>query len=63
MKPTQMTEGTEVFTNFTNAMRAVFSVPHSVMVQRLKVHSAEVETNPSRRGPKRKPKVPPSAPA
>jgi hypothetical protein len=51
-----MIEGTEAFTRFENAMRAVVAVPHSEIKQRIESHRKESALNPNRRGPKPKKK-------
>ena len=58
MKPhTEMIEGTEAFTRFTAAMRAVLSVPHSAIKAEVDRHRAEAAKNPNRPGPKPKRKA------
>jgi len=56
MKTLEMIEGTEAFTRFENAMRAVVAVPHSEIKKRIDEHRKESALNPNRRGPKAKKK-------
>ena len=58
-----MIEGSEAFTRFENAMRAVVAVPHSEIKQRIEEQRKRSALNPNRRGPKPKAKrkVKPSA--
>jgi len=51
-----MIEGPEAYKRFENAMRAVLSVPHSVIKQRIDEHKRQADLNPRKRGPKRKAK-------
>ena len=51
---TEMIEGPEAFQRFKNAMKAVISVPHSVIQQRIEEHRRQAAKNPNRRGPKPK---------
>lgn len=53
-RKSEMIEGTEAFTRFENAMRAIVSVPHSEIQQRIQEHRKESALNPNRRGPKPK---------
>lgn len=55
----EMIEGPEAFKRFEEAMRAIVSVPRSVVQEKLAAHRKAVDANPNRRGPKRK--VKPSA--
>ena len=55
MKPhTEMIEGPEAFTRFTDAMRKVLTVPRAVVQQRIEEHRKQADKNPNKRGPKRK---------
>jgi len=55
MKPhAEMIEGPEAFQRFKNAMKAVISVPHSVIQQRIEEHRRSAAKNPNKRGPKTK---------
>ena len=49
-------EGTEAWTRFNDAMKAVISVPHSVVKEKIEAHRKETALNPNRRGPKTKQK-------
>lgn len=60
MKAIEMVEGPEAFTRFTDAMRAIMSVPHSRVQQLVEQHKKEASQNPRKRGPKRKVKPPAS---
>jgi hypothetical protein len=58
MKPQpDMIEGTEAWTRFNNAMKAVIAVPNSVIKQRIEEHRKQAALNPNRRGPKPKRKT------
>jgi hypothetical protein len=47
-------EGLEAYQRFDSMMTALVAVPHSVIEKREKAYRKKVETNPNRRGPKRK---------
>lgn len=47
-------EGPEAVRRFKATMTKLLSVPHAVLVERLKEHRRSVDSNPNRRGPKRK---------
>lgn len=53
----------EEYNRFTNLVDKLLSVSHEEMQQREAEYRKQVEANPNRRGPKRKPKaaMPPSA--
>ena len=53
------TEGSSAAANFDKEVRFLLSVPHSMLAKRQKQYRAKVDSNPNRRGPKRK--VKPSA--
>jgi hypothetical protein len=55
----EMVEGPEAWKRFNGAMKSVLAVPHSEIQKRLEEYKREVDSNPNRRGPKRK--VKPSA--
>ena len=50
----EMDEGPQAFERFRNAMKAVVSVPRSVVQKQIEKHRKEVAKNPNRRGPKAK---------
>lgn len=52
----EMIEGPQAFERFKNAMKAVVSVPHSVIQERIEEHRRQAAKNPNRRGPKPKKK-------
>lgn len=52
-------EGTEAFQRFDALVDSVLAVPHSLIERRQRAYRKKVESNPNRRGPKRK--VNPSA--
>jgi hypothetical protein len=52
-------EGQEAFERFDALVGAVLAVPHSLIERRQRAYRKKVESNPNRRGPKRK--VTPSA--
>jgi hypothetical protein len=55
MKPaTQLTEGPEAFTNFTNAMRKMISIPKEELLRREAAYKINADQNPNKRGPKKK---------
>jgi hypothetical protein len=54
MDTVEMIEGSEAFTRFENAMRAVVAVPRSEIQKRIEEHRKESALNPNRRGPKPK---------
>ena len=57
MKPApEMIEGPEAFERFRNAVKAMLSVPHSVIQKRVEQHRREAAKNPNRPGPKPKSK-------
>ena len=47
-------EGPEAFQRFDEGMRQILSVPRSTLVRREKAYRKKVDSNPNRRGPKRK---------
>lgn len=47
-------EGKEAFRRFDDAMKALVAVPKAVIEEREKEYRAKVDSNPNRRGPKRK---------
>jgi len=49
-------EGIEAWTRFSDAMKAVISVPHSVIQEKIEAHLKEAALNRNQRGPKGKPK-------
>jgi len=53
------TAGPDAFSRFDNEMRFLLSVPRSTLARRERAYRKKVDTNPNRRGPKRK--VKPSA--
>lgn len=55
---TELVQGADAFTAFTNAMQRILSVDHSTIQKRIEEHRAEVDANPNRPGPKRKKKAP-----
>jgi len=55
--PAEMIEGPEAFERFRKAMKAVVSVPHSVIQKRIEEHRARAAKNPNKPGPKPKAKV------
>ena len=63
IKKPEMVEGEEAFARFRDATKAILSVPHSVIKQRIDEHREQVAKNPRRRGPKTKsnPQVPKAA--
>jgi hypothetical protein len=50
-------EGPEAFRQFDEGVRAILSVPHSILARREKAYRKKVDANPNRRGPKRKVKT------
>lgn len=52
-----MIEGPEAFKRFTDTMKAVLQVPHSVIQERIEQHRKEAAKNPNRPGPKPKRKT------
>ena len=52
-------EGPEAFRQFDAGVRRILSVPRSIIERRERAYRKKVDTNPNRRGPKRK--VNPSA--
>ncbi|HET8550716.1 MAG TPA: hypothetical protein VFL57_22065 [Bryobacteraceae bacterium] len=57
MKPRtepEMIEGSEAFTRFDNAMKAIIAVPHEEIQRRIEAHRREAAKIPNRRGPKPK---------
>jgi ribose 1,5-bisphosphokinase PhnN len=54
MRKLEMVEGPEAFQRFSKAMKAVISVPHAVIKQRLEEQRREAAKNPNKRGPKPK---------
>ena len=59
MKPESPTlpechEGPEAGKRFDEGVRQILSVPRSTLVRRERAYKKKVETNPNRRGPKRK---------
>jgi hypothetical protein len=53
-RPAVMIEGPQAFERFKNAMKAVISVPHSVIQARIEEHRRQAAKNPNKRGPKPK---------
>ena len=51
-----MIEGPEAFERFNNTMKAVISVPHAVIKERIEEARKKSLENPKRRGPKPKSK-------
>jgi hypothetical protein len=49
-----MIEGPEAFQRFEKVMKAVLSVPHSEIENRIEEHKRQAASNPNRRRPKRK---------
>lgn len=47
-------EGPEAFMRFDNTMKALLAVPRSTLVRRERAYKKKAESNPNRRGPKRK---------
>lgn len=62
MKSMELHEGAAAFERFRRALKDVLAVPHAVIQQRIAEHRAEAETNPRKRGPKRKVKPSASSP-
>jgi ribose 1,5-bisphosphokinase PhnN len=63
MRKLEMVEGPEAFQRFSKVMKAVISVPHSVIKQRLEDQRREAAKNPNKRGPKPKKPSPSPGPA
>lgn len=55
--PAEMHEGPEAFERFRKAMKAVVSVPHAVIQERIEAHRREAAKNANKRGPKPKRKL------
>ena len=47
-------EGPEAFQRFDSLVGSVLAVPHALLKRRERAYRKKVETNPNRRGPKRK---------
>jgi hypothetical protein len=47
-------EGPEAFQRFDALVSSVLAIPHSTLVRRERAYRKKVESNPNRRGPKRK---------
>jgi hypothetical protein len=52
-------EGEEAFERFDATMSALLAVPKTTILKRQKAYRKKVDTNPNRRGPKRKGEQPP----
>lgn len=55
-------EGPEAFERFDATMSAILSVPKSLILRRQRAWRKKVDSNPNRRGPKRKSEVAPDPP-
>lgn len=47
-------EGSEAFQRFDSTIRALLTIPHSMLARRERAYRKKVEENPNRRGPKPK---------
>lgn len=54
MTRTQMSEGPEAYTRFTEAMKKVIAVPHSVIMERIEAEKRKSAAKQVRPGPKQK---------